>query len=149
MHCDGTDLQIAFYEIILASPYRILKGEEADFFSVPVLDACIIARADDAPHLIYVDLDITISSISTLVSIDLNTIQWPMSTSSTVTSNISRLVNVDLLNSQLTSPHWSTSIPCQPSSISCSTIHVDLHRSCIIWLVLEENCKSRTVTDLL
>ncbi|KAL5744045.1 hypothetical protein ACOSQ2_027161 [Xanthoceras sorbifolium] len=43
--------QIAFYESILASPYRTLNGEEADFFFVPVLDACIITRADDAPHM--------------------------------------------------------------------------------------------------
>ncbi|KAK3217773.1 hypothetical protein Dsin_011743 [Dipteronia sinensis] len=43
--------QIAFYESLLASPYRTLNGEEADFFFVPVLDACIITRADDAPHL--------------------------------------------------------------------------------------------------
>ena len=44
-------LQMAFYESILASPHRTLNGEEADFFFVPVLDACIITRADDAPHL--------------------------------------------------------------------------------------------------
>ncbi|KAK2653248.1 hypothetical protein Ddye_013104 [Dipteronia dyeriana] len=43
--------QIAFYESLLASPYRTLNGEEADFFFVPVLDACIITRADDAPHM--------------------------------------------------------------------------------------------------
>ncbi|GAV57281.1 Exostosin domain-containing protein [Cephalotus follicularis] len=43
--------QMAFYESILASPHRTLNGEEADFFFVPVLDACIITRADDAPHL--------------------------------------------------------------------------------------------------
>ncbi|XVE61184.1 hypothetical protein DITRI_Ditri06bG0019100 [Diplodiscus trichospermus] len=43
--------QMALYESILASPYRTLNGEEADFFFVPVLDACIITRADDAPHL--------------------------------------------------------------------------------------------------
>ena len=42
---------MALYESILASPYRTLNGEEADFFFVPVLDACIITRADDAPHL--------------------------------------------------------------------------------------------------
>jgi len=44
-------LQMALYESILASPYRTLNGEEADFFFVPVLDSCIITRADDAPHL--------------------------------------------------------------------------------------------------
>ncbi|KAE8718612.1 hypothetical protein F3Y22_tig00110009pilonHSYRG00167 [Hibiscus syriacus] len=43
--------QMAIYESILASPHRTLNGEEADFFFVPVLDACIITRADDAPHL--------------------------------------------------------------------------------------------------
>ncbi|XP_010265756.1 PREDICTED: uncharacterized protein LOC104603432 isoform X1 [Nelumbo nucifera] len=43
--------QIALYESILASPYRTLNGEEADYFYVPVLDSCIITRADDAPHL--------------------------------------------------------------------------------------------------
>ncbi|KAH1090500.1 hypothetical protein J1N35_017757 [Gossypium stocksii] len=43
--------QMAMYESILASPHRTLNGEEADFFFVPVLDACIITRADDAPHL--------------------------------------------------------------------------------------------------
>lgn len=43
--------QMAIYESLLASPYRTLNGEEADFFFVPVLDSCIITRADDAPHL--------------------------------------------------------------------------------------------------
>lgn len=43
--------QMAMYESMLASPYRTLNGEEADFFFVPVLDSCIITRADDAPHL--------------------------------------------------------------------------------------------------
>ncbi|GMY14183.1 putative glucuronoxylan glucuronosyltransferase f8h [Fagus crenata] len=43
--------QMALYESMLASPYRTLNGEEADFFFVPVLDSCIITRADDAPHL--------------------------------------------------------------------------------------------------
>uniref|UniRef100_A0A5B6Z8Z3 EGF-like domain-containing protein n=1 Tax=Davidia involucrata TaxID=16924 RepID=A0A5B6Z8Z3_DAVIN len=43
--------QMALYESILASPYRTLDGEEADFFFIPVLDSCIITRADDAPHL--------------------------------------------------------------------------------------------------
>lgn len=42
---------MALYESILASPHRTLNGEEADFFFVPVLDSCIITRADDAPHL--------------------------------------------------------------------------------------------------
>lgn len=44
-------LQMALYESILASPHRTLNGEEADFFFAPVLDSCIITRADDAPHL--------------------------------------------------------------------------------------------------
>ncbi|TKY62593.1 glucuronoxylan glucuronosyltransferase F8H [Spatholobus suberectus] len=43
--------QIALYESILASPHRTLNGNEADFFFVPVLDSCLIARADDSPHL--------------------------------------------------------------------------------------------------
>lgn len=49
--CGADHLQMAFYESILASPHRTLNGEEADFFFVPVLDSCIITRADDAPHL--------------------------------------------------------------------------------------------------
>lgn len=44
-------LQMAVYESLLASPFRTLNGEEADFFFVPVLDSCIITRAYDAPHL--------------------------------------------------------------------------------------------------
>lgn len=44
-------MQMAIYESLLASPYRTLNGEEANFFFVPVLDSCIITRADDAPHL--------------------------------------------------------------------------------------------------
>ncbi|KAH1258127.1 putative glucuronosyltransferase [Glycine max] len=43
--------QIALYESILASPHRTLNGDEADFFFVPVLDSCLIDRADHAPHL--------------------------------------------------------------------------------------------------
>lgn len=43
--------QMATYESMLASPHRTLNGDEADFFFVPVLDSCIITRADDAPHL--------------------------------------------------------------------------------------------------
>ncbi|KAI4300757.1 hypothetical protein L6164_034095 [Bauhinia variegata] len=43
--------QMALYESILTSPHRTANGEEADFFFVPVLDSCIITRADDAPHL--------------------------------------------------------------------------------------------------
>ncbi|KAK9123480.1 hypothetical protein Sjap_013082 [Stephania japonica] len=43
--------QMALYESILSSPYRTLNGEQADYFFVPVLDSCIITRADDAPHL--------------------------------------------------------------------------------------------------
>lgn len=44
-------LKMAFYENILATAHRTLNGEEADFFFVPVLDSCIINRADDAPHI--------------------------------------------------------------------------------------------------
>ncbi|RDX95059.1 hypothetical protein CR513_22467, partial [Mucuna pruriens] len=44
--------QIALYESILASPpHRTLSSNEADFFFVAVLDACLITRANDAPHL--------------------------------------------------------------------------------------------------
>lgn len=43
--------QMALYESMLASPHRTLNGEEADYFFVPVLDSCIITRADDAPHI--------------------------------------------------------------------------------------------------
>ncbi|XP_026413706.1 uncharacterized protein LOC113309491 isoform X2 [Papaver somniferum] len=43
--------QMALLESMLASPYRTLNGDEADYFFVPVLDSCIITRADDAPHL--------------------------------------------------------------------------------------------------
>jgi len=43
--------QMAFYENILATAHRTMNGEEADFFFVPVLDSCIINRADDAPHI--------------------------------------------------------------------------------------------------
>ncbi|CAA6667335.1 unnamed protein product [Spirodela intermedia] len=43
--------QIALYESILAGPHRTMNAEEADYFYVPVLDACLITRADDAPHL--------------------------------------------------------------------------------------------------
>ncbi|KMZ59131.1 exostosin family protein [Zostera marina] len=42
--------QMALLESILASPHRTLNGEEADYFFVPVLDSCIIVRADDTPH---------------------------------------------------------------------------------------------------
>ncbi|KAK1312957.1 putative glucuronoxylan glucuronosyltransferase F8H [Acorus calamus] len=43
--------QMALYESILASSYRTLNGEEADYFYVPVLDSCIIIRADETPHM--------------------------------------------------------------------------------------------------
>ncbi|CDP10069.1 unnamed protein product [Coffea canephora] len=43
--------QMALYESLLASPHRTLNGEEADYFFVPVLDSCIITRADDAPYI--------------------------------------------------------------------------------------------------
>ncbi|XP_071737540.1 uncharacterized protein [Rutidosis leptorrhynchoides] len=43
--------QMAMYESMLASPHRTLNGDEADYYFVPVLDSCIITRADDAPHL--------------------------------------------------------------------------------------------------
>ncbi|KAL9238041.1 hypothetical protein vseg_012520 [Gypsophila vaccaria] len=43
--------QMALYESLLASPYRTLNGDEADFFFVPTLDSCIITRADETPNL--------------------------------------------------------------------------------------------------
>lgn len=43
--------EIALYESLLASPHRTNNGDEADFFYVPVLGACLITRAHDAPHL--------------------------------------------------------------------------------------------------
>ncbi|KAL6506040.1 hypothetical protein OROHE_022759 [Orobanche hederae] len=47
--------QMAIYESLLASPHRTLNGDEADYFFVPVLDSCIITRADDAPHFTMKD----------------------------------------------------------------------------------------------
>ncbi|KAL3819825.1 hypothetical protein ACJIZ3_005730 [Penstemon smallii] len=47
--------QMAIYESLLASPHRTLNGDEADYFFVPVLDSCIITRADDAPHFNMTD----------------------------------------------------------------------------------------------
>jgi hypothetical protein len=43
--------QVALYESLLASEHRTTNGEEADFFFVPLLHACIVGQADDAPHL--------------------------------------------------------------------------------------------------
>ncbi|KAI5056841.1 hypothetical protein GOP47_0028659 [Adiantum capillus-veneris] len=43
--------EIALYEGLLNSPHRTLNAEEADFFYVPVLGACLIARADETPYL--------------------------------------------------------------------------------------------------
>lgn len=59
---------MALYESILASSYRTLNAEEADFFFVPVLDACIITRADDAPHLSMQVYFITMLHISACIS---------------------------------------------------------------------------------
>lgn len=68
--CVATCLQVAFYENILDSPHRTLNGEEADFFFVPVLDSCIITRADDAPHLGLMVCFISVKSfLSTLIFI--------------------------------------------------------------------------------
>ncbi|CAI5473404.1 unnamed protein product [Closterium sp. Yama58-4] len=38
------------FEGFLGSPHRTLDGDSADFFYVPLLGACIIARADDSPR---------------------------------------------------------------------------------------------------
>ena len=43
--------QIALYESLLASEHRTTNGDEADFFYVPLLHACIVEQADDTPHL--------------------------------------------------------------------------------------------------
>ena len=43
--------QIALYETLLASKHRTTNGDEADFFYVPRLHACIVEQADAAPHL--------------------------------------------------------------------------------------------------
>ncbi|KAE9613064.1 putative EGF-like domain, exostosin [Lupinus albus] len=43
--------QMAIYESMLASSHRTLNSDEADFFFVPVLDSCLIDRANDSPNL--------------------------------------------------------------------------------------------------
>ncbi|XP_078442215.1 uncharacterized protein LOC144711931 isoform X2 [Wolffia australiana] len=43
--------EISLHESILASPHRTMNAEEADYFYVPVMDACLITRANHAPHL--------------------------------------------------------------------------------------------------
>lgn len=43
--------QVAILESLLSSAYRTSNAEEADFFYVPVLGACAIIRADEAPHM--------------------------------------------------------------------------------------------------
>lgn len=60
--------QVALYESILASPHRTLSGEEADYFFVPVLDSCIITRADDAPHL---SMEVHFHSFSVLLPVNI------------------------------------------------------------------------------
>ncbi|XP_078442149.1 uncharacterized protein LOC144711888 isoform X2 [Wolffia australiana] len=57
--------QIALYENILSSPHRTMNAEEADYFYVPVLDACVIARDGHAPHLLIPE-NMGLRSISTL-----------------------------------------------------------------------------------
>lgn len=47
----GVLAQIALYESLLASEHRTTKGDEADFFYVPLLHACVVEQADAAPHL--------------------------------------------------------------------------------------------------
>ncbi|CAI5517207.1 unnamed protein product [Closterium sp. Naga37s-1] len=41
--------QVAVLESLLASPHRTINASAADYFFVPVLGACITARADDSP----------------------------------------------------------------------------------------------------
>ncbi|KAG0582764.1 hypothetical protein KC19_3G084200 [Ceratodon purpureus] len=43
--------EIALYESLLSSEHRTTNGDEADFFYVPLLHACIVEQADAAPHL--------------------------------------------------------------------------------------------------
>ncbi|OAE34870.1 hypothetical protein AXG93_1587s1010 [Marchantia polymorpha subsp. ruderalis] len=43
--------EVAILESLLSSAYRTSNAEEADFFYVPVLGACAIIRADEAPHM--------------------------------------------------------------------------------------------------
>lgn len=43
--------EIALYESLLASEHRTTNGDEADFFYVPVFQACMVQQADAAPHL--------------------------------------------------------------------------------------------------
>ncbi|CAI5946693.1 unnamed protein product [Closterium sp. NIES-64] len=43
-------LETAVFEGFLGSPHRTLDGDSADFFYVPLLGACIIARSDDSPR---------------------------------------------------------------------------------------------------
>lgn len=45
--------QIALYESLLASEHRTTNGDEADFFYVPFLQACIVEQGDAAPHLTF------------------------------------------------------------------------------------------------
>jgi hypothetical protein len=59
----GVLTQIALYETLLASEHRTTNGDEADFFYVPLLHACIVEQADAAPHLSMQVL----SGINTLV----------------------------------------------------------------------------------
>lgn len=42
---------IALYETLLASEHRTMNGDEADYFYVPLLLACMVEQADAAPHL--------------------------------------------------------------------------------------------------
>ena len=43
--------QVALYESLLASEHWITNGEEANFFFMPLLYACIVGQVDDVPHL--------------------------------------------------------------------------------------------------
>lgn len=47
----GEPEQIALYESLLGSEYRTTNGDEADFFYVPLLHACIVEQGDDTPYL--------------------------------------------------------------------------------------------------
>eukprot|EP00271_Cylindrocystis_brebissonii_P008104 TRINITY_DN22132_c0_g1_i1.p1 TRINITY_DN22132_c0_g1~~TRINITY_DN22132_c0_g1_i1.p1 ORF type:complete len:881 (+),score=139.06 TRINITY_DN22132_c0_g1_i1:51-2693(+) len=44
-------MEFAVYEALLAGPHRTTNPDEADYFYVPVLLGCAIARADDSPRM--------------------------------------------------------------------------------------------------
>ncbi|CAI5506774.1 unnamed protein product [Closterium sp. Naga37s-1] len=49
MEVSSGHIQVAVLESLLASPHRTTNATAADYFFVPVMGACITARADDSP----------------------------------------------------------------------------------------------------